>query len=669
MSIVKKSARKSLIWLGSIVVVLYALLAAGVFSGNASWTPGLGLDLAGGRQLILTPVVDNGAEITQTDLDQAVAIMRNRVDATGVSEAKISTNYPNIVVALPGNPSEETVDLVRKSAQLQFRTVLVEGAPSPTTSTSDPAVSPSGAADPTEAVGPSASAEPSPSPSASEASKQLFNQTAATPGATASPTTAATPEATAAPNATATTEPVAVPSPISAPVAAPVVGETEPSSLDWITPEVATAYLELNCLDPTNVSGSDLGDPDMGHVACGENGAAKYILGPVQMTGTDLAGASSGPFFTQAGTLDGTYQVDLDFTGSGGGKFAKITSSIAQLEPPRNQFAIILDGAVLSAPRVSESITGGEAQITGSFTQEEAELLANQLKFGALPLTFTVQSDEKISSTLGEDQLRSGLIAGAIGLVLVVIYSLIQYRALGLVTVGSLLIAGVITFAVISLLSWGIGYRLSLAGVAGLIVAIGITADSFIVYFERVRDELREGRSLHSAIDHAWTRARRTILASDAVSLLAAVVLYTFAVGGVRGFAFTLGLTTLVDIFVVFVFTHPILVLLGRTKFFGNGHPLSGFDPKQLGRETLYKGRGRVATPGIASAAPLGGARGVGLSTADGSPQLTLAERKAAAAKVARPTAESVAALADASEDNEGDGSDDSAAASAEGEK
>jgi len=668
-SIVKKSARKSLIWLGTIVVVLYALLSAGVFSGNASWTPGLGLDLAGGRQLILTPVVDNGAEITQTDLDQAVAIMRNRVDATGVSEAEISTQYPNIVVALPGKPSEETVDLVRKSAQLQFRAVLVEGAPSPTTVPSEPTVSPSGVADPAEVVGPSPAAESSPSPSASEASQKLFNQTAATPGATASPTataTAATPEATAAPNATATTEPVAVPSPVSAPVAAPVVGETDPSSLDWITPELTTEFSGINCFDPTNLSGSDLGDSDTGHVACGDDPPSKYILGPVEMTGADLAGATSGPHYTPAGTLDGTYQVDLDFTAAGGKKFAEITTRISALEPPRNRFAILLDGAVLSAPNVADPITGGKAQITGSFTQEDAELLANQLKFGALPLTFTVQSDEQISATLGADQLRSGLIAGAIGLVLVVIYSLIQYRALGLVTVGSLLIAGLLSYAVIALLSWGIGYRLSLAGVAGLIVAIGITADSFIVYFERVRDELREGRSLHSAIDHAWTRARRTILASDAVSLLAAVVLYSFAVGGVRGFAFTLGLTTLVDIFVVFVFTHPILVLLGRTKFFGNGHPLSGFDPKQLGRETLYKGRGRVATPGIASAAPLGGA---GLSTADGSPQLTLAERKAAASKSARPTAEAVAALSDATENNGADGDADPSAAPVEGEK
>ncbi|WP_061965635.1 protein translocase subunit SecD [Demequina aurantiaca] len=641
MSTVKKSARKSLIWLGALTAVLYTVLAIGVGTGSTTWAPGLGLDLAGGRQLILTPEVDNGVEITQTDLDQAVEIMRNRVDASGVAEAEISTQYPNIVVSLPGNPDQATIDLVRQSAQLQFRAVLVEGSATPTAT--EPVASPSAEASPAEVVAPSASAAPSPSPSASQASLSLFQEATDEPAPSPSLISAPVPSVDAS----------AVPTDTTVPVTEPVPGETDPSSFDWITPEISAEYAQLNCLDPVNISGRDLGEADYGHVACGSTTPAKYIMGPVEMTGTDLSGASSGPHYTTAGTLDGTYQVNMEFTAEGGAKFAEITGRIAQLEAPRNQFAIMLDGAVLSAPRVQQSITGGSAQITGNFTQEEAAQLANQLKFGALPLTFTVQSDEQISATLGAEQLQSGLIAGAIGLVLVVIYSLFQYRALGLVTIGSLIIAGLISFAVISLLSWGIGYRLSLAGVAGLIVAIGITADSFIVYFERVRDELREGRSLHSAIDHAWKRARRTILASDAVSLLAAVVLYTFAVGGVRGFAFTLGLTTLVDILVVFLFTHPILVLLGRTKFFGDGHPMSGFDPKQLGRDTMYKGRGRVASP---SAKSVSGSTG-----ADGSP-LTLAERKAAAAKAAQP------APADSADDGASDATDP-ASASAEGEK
>lgn len=629
MSTVKKSARKALIWLGAIVVAMYALLAVGVFSSSASWTPGLALDLAGGRQIILTPMVDQG-EIDEGDLEQAVEIIRRRIDAKGVAESEVSTQYPNIVVSLPGNPDAATVDLVRQSAQLQFRPVLIQGDPSPLTAAVEPSASPSASADPSVVVSPTVDASASASPSASEASHQLFSEAVSTASATVSPEPTPTPSATATPAAVD-----------------PVIGETDPSSFDWITADISGEFSDLNCLDPANLAGRALGNPETGHVACDQFGQSKYVMGPVEMSGTDLATATSGPELSQTGTLTGRYEVRLDFTSTGAAKFADITERIKDLESPRNQFAMVLDGAVISAPAVSTAITGGEAQITGNFTQDEAEQLANQLKFGALPLTLTVQSDEQISATLGAEQLRNGLIAGAIGMVLVFIYSLIQYRALGLVTVGSLLIAGVLSYVVITLLSWGIGYRLSLAGVAGLIVAIGITADSFIVYFERVRDELREGRSLQSAIDHAWVRARRTILASDAISLLAAVVLYTLAVGGVRGFAFTLGLTTLVDILVVFMFTHPVLVLLGRTKFFSTGHKYSGLDPQQLGRGRRYKGRGAVATTMQTSGVD---------ATDDG---LTLAERKAAQRKAAQPV------VVDATNPSDGDGQ----SASAEGEK
>ncbi|MEJ2579183.1 MAG: protein translocase subunit SecD, partial [Kineosporiaceae bacterium] len=275
-------------------------------------------------------------------------------------------------------------------------------------------------------------------------------------------------------------------------------------------------------------------------------------------------------------------------------KFADVTTRLVALPDSQNRFAIVLDGLVISAPTTNEAIVGGQAQITGGFTQDEAQTLANQLKFGALPISFTVQTEEQISATLGGEQLQRGMLAGLIGLLLVVIYSLFQYRALGAVTVASLIIAAALTYGLVVLLGWRQNYRLSLAGVAGLIVAIGITADSFIVYFERVRDEVRDGRGLRQAVEAAWIRARRTILASDTVSFLAAVVLYLLAVGGVRGFAFTLGLTTLVDIVVVFLFTKPMVALLARTSFFGGGHKLSGFDPEHLGRTVVYAGRGRV---------------------------------------------------------------------------
>jgi len=307
--------------------------------------------------------------------------------------------------------------------------------------------------------------------------------------------------------------------------------------------------------------------------------------------------------------------VNLEFDGQGTREFTEISRRLFNLTGDQNRFGIVLDGLVISAPTMNGVISDGRPQISGNFTQESAESLANQLKFGALPLSFTVESTDSVSATLGTEQLRIGLVAGLIGLVLVVVYSLVQYRALGLVTVASLVVVGVLTYGLLLLLSWRQGYRLSLPGVAGLIVAIGITADSFIVYFERVRDEVRDGRSLEVAVERGWERARRTILASDAVSFLAAVVLYLLAVGGVRGFAFTLGLTTVIDLLVVFLFTKPLVTLLARTRFFADGHTFSGFDPEHLGSV--------VARRAVRGSAPR---RPAGTGT-------TLAERKRAAAR------------------------------------
>jgi len=309
---------------------------------------------------------------------------------------------------------------------------------------------------------------------------------------------------------------------------------------------------------------------------------------------------------------------------------------------------MVLDRLVVEAPSVSEVIPNGQAQITGSLTRSSAATLANQLNFGALPLTFTVQSENQVSATLGTEQLQKGLLAGLIGLVLVVAYSLLQYRALGFVTVASLALAAVISYGVITLLSWTQGYRLSLPGVAGLIVAIGITADSFIVYFERVRDELRDGRTLVGAVDKGWNRARRTILASDAVNFLAATVLYVLAVGGVRGFAFTLGLTTLIDLLIVFTFTHPVMMLLAKTSFFGDGHPASGLDPRRLGvRGARYVGRGRVVTAGVTEPSTAAEVP-VAPSLRAAAPALTIAERRKAAAEAAAATEAAVSADEDA---------------------
>lgn len=313
--------------------------------------------------------------------------------------------------------------------------------------------------------------------------------------------------------------------------------------------------------------------------------------------------------------------------------FAQMSTALYNGEGATPAFAIVLDGLVISAPTVEAPSPGGEASITGQFTQEQASQLSDQLRFGALPLEFEVASEQQISATLGSDQLQKGLIAGLIGLALVVLYAIGQYRALAIVTTGSLLVMGLLAYGILTVLSNipEIGYRLSLAGVVGLIVSIAFTADSFIVYFERVRDEIRDGRGIVAAVDHGWRRARQTILASDAVNLIAAVVLYALSTGGVRGFAFVLGVTTILDLLVVFMFTHPLLQTLVRTRFFGKGHPLSGLDPAMLGRNVpAYAGRGRVRTGSEARG------RGRASKAIEPETRLTLAERKALAEREAR---------------------------------
>jgi preprotein translocase subunit SecD len=322
-------------------------------------------------------------------------------------------------------------------------------------------------------------------------------------------------------------------------------------------------------------------------VTCNQEGSAKYILGPAALVGTDVKGASSGLAQNSQGqVVAGDWQVNLDFTGRGTKAFSEITTRVVNLPEPQNRVAIVLDGAVISDPRINEPITGGSAQITGGFTQTTAAGLASNLRYGALPLAFDAGEELQISPTLGSSQLRAGLIAGLLGLGLVVLYSLAYYRGLGLVTVFSLIVAGIVAYASVVLLGNWLGFRLSLAGVAGLIVAIGITADSFVVYFERLRDEVRDGRTLRVAAEAGWVRARRTILAADFVSLLAAVVLYILSVGSVKGFAFTLGLTTLIDIVIVFLFTKPLVSLLAGTAFFNSGSPWSGLARDRLGAST-----------------------------------------------------------------------------------
>ena len=355
-------------------------------------------------------------------------------------------------------------------------------------------------------------------------------------------------------------------------------------ALAGITPELAQAFAALDCTDPANRAGSGADPADEPIVACDRDGAAKYLLGPTGVAGSEVSSAAAALAQNQQGVQTGGWEVRLDFTSEGGKKFGAVTTELSQQQPPRDQFGIVLDGVVISAPGLTSGpILDGRASITGNFTQAEAFDLANVLKYGALPLSFDPGDVSEISETLGGEQLRAGLIAGVIGLGLVALYSLAYYRGLGLVTVASLAIAAVLTYGLIVLLGWLIGFRLTLAGIAGIIVAVGVTADSFVIYFERLRDEVREGRTVRVAVEEGWRRARRTIIVSDVVSLIAAATLYLLSSANVKGFAFALGLTTLVDLGVVFLFTKPLVTMLARTKFFGGGHRLSGLDAARLG--------------------------------------------------------------------------------------
>jgi preprotein translocase subunit SecD len=617
---------RALLALLALLAVIFGSIALGATTSDGQWTPKLALDLEGGTQVILSPKPQAGEEgkITAQQITDAVKIIRQRVNGSGVSEAEVTTEgsgaSQRIVVSLPGVPDEKTLNLVKQSAELTFRPVLVaaDAAPAPQpTPTATPEPSASGTATPKA----SASATATPKPSATNG--RIVPRALTKAAATTAPTEAASdPSAAAADPSAPAVDP-------SAPAVDPNAAAPDPnaaaagtaSDLSQITEALGKQFTEETCTDLEAVQSAPQ-DPKKPIVTCESDGSVKYILGPVEVRGTNIQSATAGMGTTSQGASNGQWLVNLDFDGPGTKAFAAVTERLAGLTGAQNQFAIVLDQVVISAPTTNERIPGGTAQISGNFTQTTATALADQLKFGALPVSFQTDTQQQISALLGGEQLQRGLLAGLIGLILVVIYSLLQYRALGLVTVFSLLIAGVVTYGLVVLLGWSQGFRLSLSGVAGLIVAIGITADSFIVYFERVRDEVRDGRPLKSAVEAAWLRARRTILISDAVSFLAAVVLYVLAVGNVRGFAFTLGLTTLVDVLVVFLFTKPAVSLMARTHFFGDGHRLSGFAPEQLGRVApAYAGRGRTRTPAeqvgsLEKGAPVGAARGGGQSIA-----------------------------------------------------
>ena len=538
-----------------ITAILFGINALGVYVfKESSWTPELALDLQGGTQIILEAQTADGAAPTDEQMNQAVTIIRQRVDASGVGEADVTTEGGNnIVVQIPGQADEQTRQRIEASAQLQLRAVLYAGQPA------------------TSFVGEDGNETPYPTPDPSL-------------------------------NSTPTAEP------------------TDGSDMAWITPALEAEFLAYDCDDPDNDPANAPQDEPL--ITCEADGSVKYILGPVELDGSSINDATFGLQQT-----NGQWAVNLKFDDEGTRTFGQISERLFGATPPLNQFAFVLDGFVLSAPSMNAIILGGDPSITGSFTQETAQVLADQLKYGALPLSFEVVSSDTISATLGSQQLQIGLIAGLIGLALVAIYSLIVYRALGLVIIASLIVMGVLTYITICILAWRMGFRLSLAGVAGLIVSIGFTADSFIIYFERIRDELRDGKSITSAVEDGWGRAKRTIYISKSVNILAAVVLYVLADASVKGFAFTLGLTTVIDVLIFIMFTHPVMQLLARTRFFGSGHPLSGMDPAALG--AVYRGRAQFRAP-VAPSTKTQAERRASRSRGEAERRQTIAERKQA---------------------------------------
>lgn len=412
--------------------------------------------------------------------------------------------------------------------------------------------------------------------------------------------------------------------------ATPTAEPTDGSDMSWVTEKLQSEFLVYDCANPENdAANAPAGQP---LITCDDTGAIKYILGPMELSGDAIDDATSG-----RDQQSGAWTVNLTLNAHGTDVFGDISQRLYQNKldglTPRDQFAFVLDGKVLSAPQMNGVILNGKPSISGSFTQESAQTLADQLKYGALPLSFTTESSATVSATLGTQQLQIGLIAGLIGLALVAVYSLISYRALGTVIIASIAVMGVLTYIIICILAWRLGFRLSLAGVAGLIVAIGFTADSFIVYFERIRDELRDGKSITGAVEDGWGRAKRTIYISKSINILAAVVLYILADSTVKGFAFTLGLTTIIDVFIFVIFTHPVMQILARTKFFGGGHRLSGLDPDALGAVYHARSQFRTVQPVTAGRA----ARNT-RSRGEAERRQTIAERKRAEALVGDST-------------------------------
>jgi preprotein translocase subunit SecD len=603
---------RALAGLATLIVVLFLAIVGGNIASPGHWGKDfkvrLGLDLTSGTTVALKATAPRGVSSTQfaSDMTQAKNIMASRVNGAGFTEAQVQQQGSDIInVAVPGAGTQKVVSLVGQTAQLLFRQVLLQApntgsrtattTPTPTPSASAPAsATPSSGASSTASASPTASASASSSAKKGALGSGAASGTGAKEMASRSHTlTAAQAKASATPSASASASPSAT----SSSGLSTVAGASGDASL--VSAPVKAQFNKLNCADKNwkqqvGYTAQQYNNANVQTVSCGSEGGItyKFVLDKAKVLGKDITSASA----TQ-NTSSVYWQTNLNFNSAGAAAFGTLTEQMnskyasgGQPTSPLDYLAVVLDGNVISFPAIDQgAIPGGSAQITGNFSQDQATNLANVLNYGALPLTFTKESVQSISPSLGSDQLHAGLLAGAIGLLLVVLYCLLYYRGLAVVAVSSLIIAGVLVFEAVILLGKYEGFALQLSGIAGLIVAIGITADSFVVFFERLRDEVRDGRTLRTAVERGWKRARRTVLVSDTVSFLAAALLWYFSLGEVKGFAFTLGLTTIIDVVVVFLFTKPMVTLLARTKFFGRGHRYSGLDPARLGAKTPWR--------------------------------------------------------------------------------
>jgi preprotein translocase subunit SecD len=573
-----------------IVIVLYALV---FLTGNHKPTPKLGIDLQGGTRVTLTARTPDGGQPTRESLNQARQIIERRVNGIGVSGTEVLLDGNNVVITVPGEQGDQAKNL-GKTAKLGFRKVVANATQPvvPPQTGTPPAATPPTSGAPSSGA-PSSGAPTSGAPGASGAPAASGAPTSKAAGGGAPGAAPAQQQSTTpAPPGSSTPPP-----PASTPAPAPSDGSVDAQTAQQIQAAkavrqdpkmigadgqpnqelVAKAMSVLTCApnakDP--LEGND--DPKLPLVACGDHDTYKYLLEPEFLPGTEIADSTSG--YDQQ---RGQWVVNLSFKGAGTKTWADFTS-----KNTGQQAAFVLDTQVVSAPNIQVAILDGNTQITGKFTQAEAKNLSDVLKYGSLPLSFASSDATTVSATLGLASLEAGLIAGGIGLLVVFVYCLFYYRLLGVLTILSLALSGSLVFAVLVLLGRWIGYTLDLAGIAGLIIAIGITADSFVIYFERLKDEIREGRTFRSAVPRGWVRARRTILASDGVSFLAAAILYVIAVGDVQGFAFTLGMSTVLDLVVVYLVTHPLVAMVSTSKnaFLSNPRHLGLGAVQQLGSQ------------------------------------------------------------------------------------